>query len=260
MNTIVRIIITAFICVNTSVLFAQDSELVSRSAGKLVNDDSLLLSEKIKSAPALVKLAPDQALTGSRGEANNGALQSGLANRHDQLFSIYDADVQTLSDLDYDGYHHALRVNFDVDVDYEGATVYARLFLSHDGAPWSLYNTTDLFNIFEDDVSDEYEVLTELIEGYPPGYYDVLIEIYSLNHADMVTSLLLDRHYLGKDVLLEDLSWDENTEGVDYEYSLSYGGAGSLSINVILFFFGFILFYQVAIAARPANTLTPIKR
>ena len=111
-----------------------------------------------------------------------------------------------LSDLDGDGFHHAFNVFFDVDVSHDSATIYAKLYLSRDGGPWSQYHTTNLFSIYGDDYSDAYEVTTELLEGYPPGYYDVLIEVFSLNHPGMVTSQVLDYHYLGRDVMLEDLS------------------------------------------------------
>ena len=100
--------------------------------------------------------------------------------------------MQLISDLDGDGYHHAINVYFDVDVSVDSASVYAKLYLSREGEPWSQYFTTDLFSIHIDDVSDAYEVETELLEGYDLGYYDVLVEIYSMDHAFMVTSEVLD--------------------------------------------------------------------
>ena len=256
MTAIKRMIATGLIFASCSTLFAQDEMLVSRSAGKMVHDDSIELSQKIKSQSLYSKSAPDPNKTDFQPEENTGNQQTGIANRHDQIFEIYSADVQLLSDLDFDGYHHALNVNFDIDVSTDGATVYAKLFLSRDGGLWSHYNTTDLFNIFSDDSGDEYEVTTELLEGYPPGYYDILIEVYSLNHADMVASQRLNHHYLGRDVMLEDLSWDERGEYTEEytEVSVSYGGAGSVSL------FWLILILLVAIAGRVAVTLTPKRR
>ena len=134
---------------------------------------------------------------------------------------------------------------------YESATVYAKLYLSRDGESWRQYYTTDLFNIYGDDYSDAYEVTTELLEDYPEGYYRILIEVYSLNHAGMVTSALLDYYYLGKDVMLEDLARDDNGYVYDDGYSYSYGGAGSFSMIWLL------LILQVVIAARGVLTLTP---
>ncbi|MEM7563596.1 MAG: choice-of-anchor H family protein, partial [Pseudomonadota bacterium] len=133
-------------------------------------------------------------------------------------------------------------------------TVYAKLYLSREGGPWRQYFTTDLFSIYEDDFIDAYEVETELVDGYTPGYYDVLIEIYSLDHAFMVTSEVLDYHYLGRDVALEDRGWDEPYDEYYEEVSVSVG-AGDFSA-LLLFF----LIIQVAIAARGIPALTPCKK
>lgn len=237
----------------SSSLLAQDEMLVSRSAGKMLLDDSIVLSQKLKLQSLYSKPKPDLNRIDAQPEENTAANQSGIANRHDQVFEVYSADVQLLSDLDFDGYHHALNVNFDIDVSNEGATVFVKLFLSRDGGPWSHYNTTDLFNIYSDDTGDEYEVETELLEGYPPGYYDILIEVYSLNHADMVASQRLNHYYLGRDIMLEDLSWDERG-GYTEEYTevtVTHGGAGSASM------FWLILVLLVAIAGRVAVTFPP---
>ena len=255
-----RILATGLIFACSSLLFAQDEMLVSRSAGKLVHDDSIELSQKLRSQSLYVKPTLDLIKVDARPEHNTGDSQTGIANRHDQYFEVFSADVQLLSDLDFDGYHHALNVKFDIDVSHEGAAVYIKLFLSRDGGPWSHYSTTDLFNIYGDDSDDEYEVETELLEGYPPGYYDILIEVYSLNHMDMVASQRLNYHYLGRDVTLEDLSWEERavfTEEFTEEYTevtVTHGGAGSASLLWL------ILALLVTIAGRVVVTLTPQKR
>jgi hypothetical protein len=260
MNMCTRILATGLILACSSALFAQDGMLVSRSAGKLVQDDSVDLFQKLKSQSVYSKPAPDLAKLDAQPEENTGNARTGIANRHDQYFEIYSADVQTLSDLDFDGYSHALNVSFDIDVSNEGATVYVKLFLSRDGGPWSHYSTTDLFNIYSDNAADQYNVETELLGGYPPGYYDILIEVYSLNHMDMVASQRLNYYYLGHDVMLEDLSWEGNgayTSGYSESYSEStwtYGGAGSVSL------FWLILVLLVAIAGRVVVTLTPQRR
>jgi hypothetical protein len=162
-----------------------------------------------------------------------------------------------LADLDGDGYHHALNVFFDVDVSFDSATVYAKLYLSREGAPWEQYFTTDLFRIHEDDFVDAYEVETELLEGYAPGYYSVLIEIYSLDHDYMVTSEVLDYHYLRKDLTIEDRYRDEpyvesSSEYYEEYYYSSDGGGGSLA-SLLIFF----LIIQVVIAARGSFALSP---
>jgi hypothetical protein len=225
---------------------AQEDMLVSRSIGKLVQDESIELTTEVRKQDLVITGPPDQEQTRDTTSTRIRQGQAGIANRYDQYFTIYDASVSLLSDLDGDGYHHAINLFFDVDVSDESATVYAKLYLSRDGGPWLQYYTTDWFNIYGDSYSDAYEVTTELLEGYAPGYYDILIEVFSLNHADMVASQVLDSYYLGRDTMLEDLSRDEI-----YYYEENYysHGAGSFSLVWLL------LIVQVVIAARGAVTL-----
>ena len=232
-----------------------DSLQSSRSVGKLRQDQSVDLSRELQQAEAVTRVDSGSAENyAARGDLT---AQDGIANRHDQLFEIYDADVMLLSDLDGDGFHHAINVYFDVDVSLDSATVYAKLYLSREGGPWSQYFTTDLFTIHGDEASDAYEVETELLEGYAPGYYAVLIEIYSLDHAYMVTSEVLDYNYLGRDVMIEDLYRDEPyTEpyGAYYEEEVYYSSSGGGSIASLLLVF---LIMQVVIAARGSLALSP---
>jgi hypothetical protein len=195
-------------------VFAAEVQQASRSAGKLKQDQSIDLAAELEQRELVVKDRPEA--PENYAELPTAQRLEGVANRHDQLFEIFDADVQLTADFDGDGYHHALNVVFDVDVSYDAATVYAKL--------------------------------------YEPGYYDVLVEIYSLDHAYMVASEVLDYHYLGKDIALEALYWDEVYVGAYGEVSVS-SGAGSFA-TLLLFF----LIIQVVIAARGALALTPCKK
>lgn len=247
-----RRLATIFLLLGSAVTaYAQSDSPLSRSAGKLVEDTSIDLAAEVKLREAVVSPDPQQNSTGVALSGSTTQEQTLTSNRDDQYFSIFDADVTLLSDLDFDGYHHAFNVRFDVDVSYESATVYAKLYLSRDGEPWRQYYTTDLFNIYGDDYADAYEVTTELLGDYPPGYYRILIEVYSLNHAGMVTSELLDYFYLGKDVPLEDLDRDQSGDYFVEEVYYTEGGAGSFSMIWLL------LIFQVVIAARGVLTLTP---
>lgn len=252
----IRLIMIGLLCISTASTYAQEEMQVSRSAGKPLQDDSIDLTLAARQGPLVFSPTPDASQTRDVNSPQGLRQQTGIANRHDQYFSIYDADVQLLADLDGDGYHHALNVYFDIDASNDGATVYVKLYLSQNGGPWSHYYTTDLFDIYDDENADAYEVTTELVEGYSPGYYDILVEVFSLNHADMVTSLILDQYYLGKDVLLEDLSWDRSDDYYYEETYYSYGGGGSFSMLYLLLI---LLILQVVIAARGASTITPEK-
>ncbi len=246
------LIVGAALFAQASLAQASESTLSSRSVGKLKADQSIDLSRQLGDTTVMSRPSPEQ----SEDYASRAVDQalSGIANRHDQLFEIYSADVDLLADYDGDGYHHALNVSFDVDVSYDSATVYAKLYLSREGGPWVQYFTTDLFGIHLDDIEDTYEVETELVDGYTPGYYAVLVEIYSLDHAYLVASEVLDYHYLGRDLALEDRNWDTPyVEEIHAEVGVSVGAGDASSLLVLL------LIIQVVIAARGFLAPSPCK-
>ena len=189
MKSVILVMVSMLVVTLAGQVRADEPMVSSRSAGKVRADTSVDLKQSLVQQEAVTRAIPQD----SENYASRSASQrlEGVANRHDQLFEIFDADVITVADLDGDGYHHAINVFFDVDVNVGGATVYAKLYLSREGGPWVQYFTTDLFDIYLDDSKDAYEVETELLEGYRPGYYDVLVEIYSLDHAYLVASACL---------------------------------------------------------------------
>ena len=252
-------LLSVVLLVMSSIVDAADNTQTSRSAGKMRQDSTTDLSQLRKQSEPLSRALVDEPENyAARAPQQRNA---GVANRHDQLFEIYDADVQLISDLDNDGFHHAINVYFDVDVSIDSATVYAKLYLSREGEPWNQYFTTDLFVIHVDDSSDAYEVETELMEGYAPGYYALLVEIYSLDHAYLVASSVLDYHSLGRDIPIEDLQRDqayaEASEEVYFESSTEYyeevhHGGGSVA-SLLMFF----LIIPFVIAARGSLALFP---
>jgi hypothetical protein len=226
---------------------AEEALQSSRSAGKLAADRDTDLTAELQAITPIVRSRPSEPEDyASSPEAQRFA---GIANRYDQLFEIYSADARLIADIDGDGFYHALRLSFDVDVDYAAADVYAKLYLSREGEPWSQYFTTRLFHIDGDSTADAYEVETELLEGYYPGYYSVLIEIYSLDHAYMVASKVLDYYSLGRDLPLESLDLDAYREDSYSELSVSVGAGSGGSLLL------FLLVVQVVIAARGARAI-----
>lgn len=93
-------------------------------------------------------------------------------------FWFYTADVILFSDDDNDGYYYGIDLLFDADTVYEQADVFAVLYLSREGGPWVEYAETDVFPIFGATSDDDYVIVTELLDGYPTGSYDILIELY----------------------------------------------------------------------------------
>ena len=102
--------------------------------------------------------------------------------------TIYDALTTLISDFDYDGFYHRFSVAIDADTIYSTSWVYAKLYLSYEGGPWNYYASSDDFHIHGDSELDIYVVETELAEGFPAGYYDILIELYDAEYGDLRVS------------------------------------------------------------------------
>jgi len=131
--------------------------------------------------------------------------------------SFYFSSVEVLfhRDLDYDGYYSEFTVNFDADTDYNSATVYALLYLSYEGGPWELYYETDYFNINGWSSSDDLSVTTLLTEGYPPGRYDILIDLYDEYDHSLVATISSDDTSALADLYLEDTRYEADSGGYE---------------------------------------------
>jgi len=103
-------------------------------------------------------------------------------------FWFYTADVELFLDRDGDGYYTGIDLLFDVDTYYDVADVYAVIYLSYEYGPWNEYAETETFTIFGSSGNDEYIVETDLVEGYPTGNYDILIELYDTYDNAFVAS------------------------------------------------------------------------
>lgn len=161
-------------------------------------------------------------VSGSRIQAS--AQRSYAAHEPGRLLSIFDAHTVISRDDDNDGYYHRLKVIFDADSSGSEVWVYAKLYLSLEGGPWNHYYTTDVFPISSDATDDEYEVVTRLLDGYPTGYYDVLIELYD---ADFDTLEVNYGPFEDPDLSVLPL---EDSYRDDYD---DYGGGGAMALLVL---------------------------
>ena len=125
-------------------------------------------------------------------------------------FYINSASVWMDIDYDGDGYYSEFTLNFDADTDYNTATVYALLYLRYEGGPWELYYTTNDFNISGWSSYDDYQVRTQLTNGFPPGRYDLLIDLYDVYDNSLVVTLSSWDTYELADLYLEDNSYEDN--------------------------------------------------
>jgi hypothetical protein len=107
------------------------------------------------------------------------------AKSSNQEFWIFDAWVEFFRDDDSDGYFNYFSVELDADTEYSSAEVYARLYLGIDEV-FKEYHTTSDFNIFSDNTNDSFVVESELLNGFPPGEYEVLIELYDAYNDELV--------------------------------------------------------------------------
>lgn len=144
-------------------------------------------------------------------------------------FRIYDAQTRLFDDLDRDGYYTWLQVTFDVDTDYSEAEVYADIWLRGPGGEYVLIHETEVFTIRGSSSTDDYEVEAELVAGFPPHLYDVLIEVYDAWDDRFVADFdAVDSPDLGL-LPLEDISFDGDIPP-PVVYSDGSGGSGSFSL------------------------------
>ncbi len=146
---------------------------------------------------------------------------------------IYAADTELFDDFDGDGYYTYLRVYFDIDTYFSAADVYVNLYLARPDEPWSLYYESEVFTVFGTSGSDDYEIETELVSGYLPGDYDVLIEVYDAVYDELVISYGPAESAALSFLQLEDVSYDV-IGPTQVTISGGHGCGGALSYFTVL--------------------------
>ena len=116
-------------------------------------------------------------LSGKRVSVQSKSGASALSSTNVD-FWIYAADVVLFGDHDGDGYFQGIDLLFDADTYFLSADVYAVVYLSYEGGSWNEYAATENFTISGASSDDDYVVVTELVDGYPSGSYDILIELF----------------------------------------------------------------------------------
>lgn len=168
-------------------------------------------------------------------------------------YAIYGATTLLQDDYDSDGFYQTFSVSFDADlVSYtqtQLGEVYALLYISNNGGPWTHYYTTDDFIIEGETDLDEYEVITTFLSGYSTDHYDILIDLYQVGYRDIVASYSSDDSNALYALSLESADYDEQYEA-PYIEVVEISQGGSFSIVILLFF---LLMYFV-------RTITSIKK
>jgi hypothetical protein len=232
---------TVLSCVLVGAVLAETpNERLSQSVEGLVSGAPESYTEQLDEAPLLQ--AEPLVQTGARGAV--AGRSEIAAHPGGRVFSIFDAQAVMSWDDDYDGFFHRLRVSFDPDVTGDEAWVYARLYLSLEGGPWNHIHTTEVFPVRSDDSDDAYEVVTRLIDGYPTGYYDVLIELYD---ADYDLLVLNYGPYEDRDLAALPLEDSYRDSYDDHD-----GGGGAVDIGLLLWLMAGGLLLRRALVAREA--------
>ena len=129
---------------------------------------------------------------------------------------VYDASAELISDFNYDGFYHRFSIAIDVDTVYDSSTVYAKLYLSLEGGPWNHYASSENYRIYGDSESDIFVIETELGDGFPPGYYDVKIELYDAYSSQWLISYGPYEDASLSALPLEDSYYDDSYDGGIY--------------------------------------------
>jgi hypothetical protein len=154
-------------------------------------------------------------------------------------FAIYGATTLLQDDYDSDGFYQTFSVSFDADIvsytQSELGEVYALLYISNNGGPWTHYYTTDDFIIEGETDLDEYEVITTFLSGYSTDHYDILIDLYQVGYSDIVASYSSDDSNALYALSLESADYDEPYEAPYIEVvEISHGGSFSIVIVLLL--------------------------
>lgn len=225
------LIIFLYLLSLSTVVNAADVSSLTRSAGKLVADISQNLDTQLSTQPV------DQSSQSKQRNSQDSSLSTSkqsykTANHAIAVeFEIYDAWIELSGDIDNDGYYQRIKTTFDADVNTPLETVYASLYLSYEGGPWHQVANSELYEISYDSIDDSYEIVTELIDGYPPGYYDVLIELHSLYYEGVVASRILTQDLAGYPITLEDQQQDDFYLDPVYQESELYLDTGHVHVG-----------------------------
>jgi hypothetical protein len=148
------------------------------AAGLLTNDEF----------PALATQGSRKAAKSSGAQGKTSSSDAPAWGAPNINFWFYSADVILFNDNDGDGFFHGIDLLFDADTYYSSAEVYAVVYLSLEGGPWNEYAATENFIINGASADDEYVIVTELVNGYPAGSYDLLIELFDTYDDSFVAS------------------------------------------------------------------------
>lgn len=203
----------------------KSDDRVSRSLEYFANDPPA--EQNFQSTPRQTR--PSLVVAGYRAEFSSGspaAVRMRAFHENcqciDPHITLFDANLLLNGDFDRDGYFSIFELGFDADTDQAVTRIYAEISLSLEGGPWNPVFTTADIVLRGNDASDEYIVETALDNGYPSGFYDLLIQFFSSRDHTLLASYGPADSHLLRTLPLEDAQRDDNR--ID-DYAI-YGGGG----------------------------------
>ncbi len=134
-------------------------------------------------------------------------------------FSFYSANSYFNVDLDGDGYYSDFSISFDADYTNGSANVYAVIYTSKNGEPWTELLETGVFNIFSNDAGDEQTVTTQLNFDFPTNEYDILIDLYEDGIPGIVATISSEQTVNLSRLPLEDLEHERSSNLSEISYA-----------------------------------------
>ena len=208
------VIWTALVLLSSPLMAEEADQRSSTSISFEASDelDKITKDEQLKNADADV-MAP-LIKDGFRTESTVAGVHIESAGNNNVY--IYDASTELISDLNDDGFYHRFSIAIDVDTVYDISTVYAKLFLSLEGGPWNHYATSENYHIYGDSESDIFVIETELGDGFPPGYYDVKVDLYDTDTGQWLSNYGPYEDGSLSALPLEDSYYDDSYDGGIY--------------------------------------------
>ena len=159
-----------------SISFSQSETLNKASRDKKLNESEADIMSPLNKQGFRVESTIKAAHGTSALSSNNGEI------------TLYDASTALISDFDYDGFYHRFSVTIDADTIFDTSYIYAKLYLSYEGGPWNHFATSGNYHIQGNSEHDSFTIETELADGFPPGYYDIRIELYNADYNQWLLS------------------------------------------------------------------------
>lgn len=245
-KSVVGILLLANILVSSYVIAQEQTSISYGELSKNLTTDNRLAIAKENKAATIVDQHIGKATGKTRAEILNNtknkiskapilARSKSYSNYAD--FAIYGATTYLQDDYDSDGFYQTFSVSFDADIysytPSQLGEVYALLYISKNGGPWTHYYTTDNFLIEGETDLDEYEVITTFLSGYSTDHYDILIDLYQVGYSDTVASYSSDDSNALYALSLESADYDEPYIEV---IEVSHGGSFPIAILLLFIF------------------------